>query len=380
MRITLSMPMQMPRFLGTSKGLTNKDFTIKPKELKMPYVIKNALIIDEGTHNGDYYSADELKKIVDQYEGLPLFKDHHKNPMGGTVESYAGEILNPKWNSKHKAIFGDLKIIDDNVAKHLHYGAKIGLSVTVDADIRADHQSGRNWAVDPITRSCSFVLDPAVRKTMLNSNKEVENFMEVDNENPPVDGAVMKKLEAIEKRLSKIELKKDEEKEEYPYPKKKDTSGMSTEDLERELAKRKKKDEDEEEKMESEKVAELKAKLEKYEAKELEQKIDSILGKEVDIGLLSSKDSEEGKAKAEELKKMSSDSLNAVEGNLDRILKKMEALDSEPATAAESQPEKLESVSGTKQRRDYSKIDLDQARIDANKALKSMMLRAQGGA
>jgi hypothetical protein len=375
MHAELSFPFQQPMSDSYSGlMLTNKDFAIKPKtdghQITTPYVIRNAVIINEGIHNGDYYPAQELESNVDQFEGLGLFKDHHQNPTGGTVSDWCGEIRNPRWDSKLKSIIGDLWIVDETLAKNLHYGAKFGLSVTVDADIRSDSNQQKRVALDPVFRSCSFVLDPAVRQTMLNENKqsEVDNT-EIEKTNAPlVDEGLVKKLEALEAAIAELKKKPEEV---YPYPKKA-ACEMTDEELEAELAKRKKPPYPEQPVKMDSRVQELEVKLKEYQSKELEARVGSVMDKEVKIGLLESKDSETGKLRAEELKKLSAESLSAVEANLDRTLKIMEAEDSKPALVSGSQP------SGSTQRREYSQIDLAAECEKANKGFHRLMLAAQG--
>ena len=196
--------------------------------------------------------------------------------------------------------------------------------------------------------------------------------MEIEKTNTPlVDEVLAKKVEALEAIVAELKKKKPEEV--YPYPKKA-ASEMTDAELEAELAKRKKPPYPEvPAKMEADsKVQELEAKLKEYQSKELESRVGSVLDKEVRVGLLESKVSEAGKSRAEELKKLSAESLSAIEVNLDRTLKIMEAEDSKPAPANESPP------LGTAERREYSNINTAAECEKANLEFRRIMLEAQG--
>lgn len=386
MQFNLEMPVQFlpeARF-ELSQDVSAKDIIQRPGKFTPgePYIIKNAILINEGIHNGDFYPAHELERSLGQFEGLALFKDHHNNNIGGTVDAWTGEVRNPRWNSRLRAVVGDLFIVDDILAKHLHYGAKFGLSVTVDADIRKNNVNGKQVALDPMFRSCSFVLDPAVRQTMLNENKAEVVDTDIENKPASADEGLAQKMASLEAQMEELRKKYPQAPGQpgYPYPKK-SAMEMSDEELEAELARRKKVIPPcPPGKMEADpKVAELEAKLKEYQQKESAAKVEGVLGKEIKIGLLDAKDSTAGKARAEELVKLSAESLSAVEANLDRILKAMEQADTAPAPVALPQLAANGSAANV-QRREYSRQELDDIREQSNVKFHNIMLNAQSRA
>ncbi len=146
--------------------------------IPIPYIVENVPLIAEGVHNGDFYPGDVLRDSVLQHEGLQFFADHHNNFMGGTIETFRGIIKNPKWNETLKGITADVHFLNIEAARAVAYGAKWGLSCTVDCDIRPDPKTGKKVVFSPVFRSYSLVLDPAVRETMLNEKKQTGDVME----------------------------------------------------------------------------------------------------------------------------------------------------------------------------------------------------------
>ena len=138
-------------------------------DIPLPYTIKRHVLINEGVHNGVFYSAQMLRLALSQHEGLSLFLDHHQNDQGGTALTWCGSIINPSWSEADKGIVGDVDIVDPKTAIALAYGAKFGISATVDLDT-IKKEDGSEVANDPVFKSYSIVLDPAVRQTMLNEN------------------------------------------------------------------------------------------------------------------------------------------------------------------------------------------------------------------
>ena len=144
------------------------------KDIPLPYTVKNHVCINEGVHNGTTYTAQMLRMAVDQHEGLPLFLEHDSSvDQGGTTKTWIGELHNPRWSEADKAILADIDFVDPKYAMAIAYGAKFGISATVDVDVVNDSK-GREMANDPIFKSYALVIDPAVRETMLNENTEEE--------------------------------------------------------------------------------------------------------------------------------------------------------------------------------------------------------------
>jgi len=153
------------------RELSEKPQVTDLKEVPLPYTIKNHILIKEGVHNGVYYPAQMLRLAVDQHEGLQVYLDH-QDTKGQAALTWVGAIHNPKWSEKDKAILGDIDIVDPKYAMAIAYGAKFGLSATVDVDVQ--HLDGKDVATNPFFKSYSMVVDPAVRETMLNERQTLQ--------------------------------------------------------------------------------------------------------------------------------------------------------------------------------------------------------------
>ena len=326
------------------------------KDIPLPYTIKRHLLINEGSHNGTFYSAQILRMALNQHEGLSLFLDHHANDQGGTAESWCGSIRNPTWSEADKGIVADVDIVDPKTAISLAYGAKFGISATV--DVEAIEKDDKEIATDPIFKSYSIVLDPAVRETMLNENQseseleqeeegEVEEMSEeldlksdlkptlaklddaIGRASAMKDTSLLVSLQQVKAMLGKLAGTA------YPYPK--PGSPAKLDELEAKLSA-----------LEqvittmhlpSEPAGELPNKSEELEAALKENEImkeqlnaidhdklvahaDGILKKELELGLVASAETD---ARRKELETMDVKSLGAIEQNLDKTIKILES-------------------------------------------------------
>ena len=146
----------------------------KIEKIKIPYTIKNKLLMNEGDYNGVFYSALEVKKSTPTFEGCALVYDH-KDTEGEGASAWLGKIENAVWDesgSQGPGIYGDLIIADKPAAQKLAAGAKWGISPAI--DFQRNELDGKIVGTDLLMKSCSFVLTPAVRETMLNAKKNKE--------------------------------------------------------------------------------------------------------------------------------------------------------------------------------------------------------------
>ena len=310
------------------------------KDVPLPYTIKRHILIKEGVHNGTTYSAQMLRMAVDQHEGLQIFEDH-KDTKGAAVQTWVGAVHNPVWSEADKAILGDVDIVDPKYAMAIAYGAKFGLSATVDVDL--NNSKGKEIASDPIFRSYGLVIDPAVRETMLNENESESNEgvveenmteeLDLKSDLEPAlakvedaisrasamkDTSLLTKLKQIKAMLGKLAGAA------YPYPK----PGAKLEDevLEARLAaiESNLNIQIPSEPVGSEELAvalkeneKMKEELGEIARKELATRTEEIMKKELNLGLVSVADSEKRK---KELLAMQAPALDAVEQNLDKTL------------------------------------------------------------
>jgi len=149
----------------------------KINSLKVPYIIKNKLLMKEGLFNGVNYSKNEIVRKYSEADGAQLFLDH-KDTAGEGALNWVGSVAKPQWTTGElgEGMYGDLIIIDKPSAQKLAAGAKWGISPTIDFEKNLD---GKNiHATDLLWKSFSFVINPAIRDTMLNSKKEVGHMAE----------------------------------------------------------------------------------------------------------------------------------------------------------------------------------------------------------
>jgi len=321
------------------------------REIPLPYTVENCILIKEGVHNGVYYPAEELKKAVDQHEGLQIYLDH-KDTKGEAAQTWIGAVHNPKWSERDKAILGDIDIVDPKTAMAIAYGAKFGLSATVDVD--SQQEDGKTVGRNFLFKSYSIVVNPAVRETMLNEAQDMatEELDYVADLQPALsklddairrassmkDTSLLTTLQQIKAIVSKVCGK------EYPYPK---PGSMSLDALSEQIAALAQAIKDmqsssepsstDNEELEAVKKEneELKEKLNAIQEKEHKVNAERVLQKEIEIGLTTAADSE---ARLKELLALNPSALTAVEQNLDRTIKILETNtdDTKPAETTPS--------------------------------------------
>jgi len=159
-------------------------------------ILKHKLVMREGEHNGVYYSWEELKRAIDTGEGAGLYYDHQDS-----ASNWVGDVKNLVADDSTKCIYGDIHVVDPVAAKKLRYGAKWGISPTIDAEKLV--RDGKKFAMDPKFLSYSLVLRPAVRETMLNENT-VERRSNLMGENSSIEELAQVKKE---KDSAEAELK-----------------------------------------------------------------------------------------------------------------------------------------------------------------------------
>jgi len=140
---------------------------IKPMslaDLKLPYVVRRRVITAPGIWNGFYLSADTIKKAFENTdwnnkEVRSLYADHKDKDTA----MWVGEIRNPEFDPETGCIIADLYFVDPSMAFKIAYGAKFGISPSLDAvhDNRVIKDfKFRNFAV---------VVQPAMLKNYINN-------------------------------------------------------------------------------------------------------------------------------------------------------------------------------------------------------------------
>ena len=163
----------------------------KIENVKVPYKIENRLLMQAGEFNGVVYPREEIESKLDDMVGKPLMLDHRDTQQEG-ASAWVGEIQNVHWDTgeQGEGVYGDLIIIDKPIAQKLAYGAKWGISPTIDYE--KNELDGKVVGTDLLFKSFSFVITPAVRDTMLNSALEVDKLDEqklAQGKGSPEEGA-----------------------------------------------------------------------------------------------------------------------------------------------------------------------------------------------
>ncbi|MHA1773401.1 MAG: hypothetical protein ACTSXO_04660 [Candidatus Heimdallarchaeota archaeon] len=215
--------------------------------IKLPYVIKNAILMSPGTWNNYYYTGEVIKKahVNTNWKDKTvrnLYLDHEE----GTSE-WVGYVSNPRCVNGTE--YGDLYIYDPITAVKLAKGKpKFGISPRVRG--RAEDGIMKEFVFE----NFSFVINPAVKTTYINNmevktmdfklqeegESEVETPAEEATEEETAEEAAEKaseeaKEEATEEKVEEELTKKPEKEEKMAKKKKKKPE-------EEEMAKKKKKD------------------------------------------------------------------------------------------------------------------------------------------
>jgi hypothetical protein len=96
---------------------SEKSKIIKAEMKKHPTALffrSKAIKADEANSNGDYFSADELKKAYKSFEGVPFFTNHDNQH----VENAKGKTIFAEWIPEEKAIY-TISFIDREAFPHL---------------------------------------------------------------------------------------------------------------------------------------------------------------------------------------------------------------------------------------------------------------------
>jgi hypothetical protein len=137
------------------------------KDVKLPFVIENKILMSPGVWNGYFYSSDSISQAFlnskwDQKEIRSLFLDHEDL----NAHEWIGEVKNARMEGDD--VIGDLIIVDKPTAMKLAYGAKMGISPKVSGG----EEDGKmlNFTFD----NFSVVINPAVKTAYINNSQKNE--------------------------------------------------------------------------------------------------------------------------------------------------------------------------------------------------------------
>jgi hypothetical protein len=142
--------------------------------VKIPYILKKKMLATPGTWNGFVFTSDALARAFnntrwDDKECRSLFTDHEDRKS----KEWIGEVINPVLDNN--TIYGDLVIVDKPTAMKLAYGAKFGISPSIDGDV--DKSIIKKF----IFNNFSVVINPAIKPAYINFS---ESLSEDESDEP----------------------------------------------------------------------------------------------------------------------------------------------------------------------------------------------------
>jgi hypothetical protein len=169
------------------------------ENIKIPYIIKDKVLMSPGIWNNFYYDAASVKQayLKSQWgnkEIRSLFLDHADK----SSREWIGEVINPKLSGED--VVGDLVIVDKPTAQKLAYGAKMGISPKVHGS------EDNNKMVSFLFDNFSVVINPAVKTAYIN-NMEGANMVD---ETKPVPSAAQTAAAQAPATVANTEVKINE--------------------------------------------------------------------------------------------------------------------------------------------------------------------------
>jgi hypothetical protein len=172
------------------------------EEIKIPYVVKDKILMSPGIWNGCFYSSDQIHNAFmrtdwEDKSNRSLFLDHEDMRSS----EWVGEVVNIR-EDKEGNLLGDLVFVDKDTAVKIAYGAKMGISPKV----RGKEDDGK--IIDFMFENFSVVINPAVKTAYINNMQKIdtEESMMVE-ENKVVENAE----EEQETQNEEVEEKKEEQ-------------------------------------------------------------------------------------------------------------------------------------------------------------------------
>lgn len=200
---------------------------VRMRDIELPLVLKNKVLMDEGRWNDNYYSADAIERAYKNTqwtkETRSLFLDH----IDDKASTWVGYVTNIHF--ENGKLIGDLEIHDPVLAaKMLSAKPKFGISPR----LKGMKDLKTNTMVDFVFENFSIVLNPAVKTAYINNFEQEVKQMPVEakleeQEEKKEEQEEQEQTEAQEEQKqeeTKAEneelAKKKKKKKEYPYPEK----------------------------------------------------------------------------------------------------------------------------------------------------------------
>jgi hypothetical protein len=198
------------------------------EKLTLPLILKDKVVLKEGTWNGNFYPADEIKKL------LPVLNAEPKDPSEknrnsvfvGDAEdhqdstgTWVGRAHKFYWDEKLKALVaGEIHVVDEETARKIAYQLSDKQGTSWGISPRLEVRKEGNVCKDIVMKSLALVLEPAggedlmlsLKKETVNlsSSKGGEKNMENDEIRETVAEVVVLELERFRESL-KADLEKE---------------------------------------------------------------------------------------------------------------------------------------------------------------------------
>jgi outer membrane murein-binding lipoprotein Lpp len=166
------------------------DNTQDINNIKLPYIIRDAVLFSPGEHNNLRYTEHSIEYAYQNTDWNPktlaLYLDHEDNytfdktgkktiERGGSVRNWVGDVKNLSF--RNNTIRGDLYIVDRDTATKFAYGATFGISPRGKAML----QGGQNLTDKALVENFAIVINPA-QKTAYINNGDDELLLPYDNQ------------------------------------------------------------------------------------------------------------------------------------------------------------------------------------------------------
>ena len=185
------------------------------KEVTLPYVHENVVLMSPGTWNGFTYSDESIKYGFmntdwTDSDNLALYLDH----LDRSARDWIGEVFNVRMQGN--TVIGDLRIVSDKpTAMALAYGAHLGISPKVEGEAD-DFQKMDQF----VFRNFSVVKHPAVKTAYINSeNQKTAKTNTLNIEEPIILPLEVKKLADEETKVEEPKVEEPKVKEPVEEPK-----------------------------------------------------------------------------------------------------------------------------------------------------------------
>ena len=238
------------------------------QKLALPLILKDRVVLKEGTWNGNHYPADEIKRLIPVLNAEPKdpSEKNRNSVFVGDAEdhqdstgTWVGRAHKFYWDDRLKALVaGEIHIVDEETARKIAYQLSDRQGTSWGISPRLEVRKEGNTCRDIVMKSLALVLEPAGGEDLLLSRETVKlnsdkgrNDMELDEIRQIVTEAVVLEFERFRENL----------KDEIEQTRKETADKLKK--LEESEEERKKREEEERKRRE----AEEKAKAEEKQAK-----------------------------------------------------------------------------------------------------------------